>query len=73
VSASGAWRSSHNISRARMLDLFTRVTTGSGAGACEAALFNGLRVRMVSGPRCWVFCLRGKGGVPRHCMLQNVC
>jgi hypothetical protein len=47
VTASAAWRSSHNISRTRMMDLLTRVT-GSGAGSCEAALFNGLRVRMVS-------------------------
>jgi hypothetical protein len=43
--ASLAWRSG-NISRARMLELFSRVT-GSGGGTGEAALFNGLRVRMV--------------------------
>jgi len=30
-----------------MLELFSRVT-GSGGGTCEASLFNGLRVRMVS-------------------------
>jgi hypothetical protein len=43
-----AWRSSHNMSRLRMLELFSRVT-GSGGGTGEAALFNGLRVRMVGG------------------------
>jgi hypothetical protein len=41
-----AWRSSHNMSRLRMLELFSRVT-GSGGGTGEAPLFNGLRVRMV--------------------------
>jgi hypothetical protein len=45
-SSSMAWRSSHNLSRTRMLELFSRVT-GSGGGTGEA-LFNGLRVRMVS-------------------------
>jgi hypothetical protein len=33
-----------------MMYLLTRVT-GSGAGSCEAALFNGLRVRMVGSAR----------------------
>lgn len=46
--SSMAWRSSHNISRTRMLELFSRVT-GSNGGTSEAALFNGLRVRMVGG------------------------
>lgn len=68
--SSMAWRSSHNISRTRMLELFSRVT-GSNGGTSEAALFNGLRVRMVG--RCLVGlgygcsvkgleCMRDSGG-----------
>lgn len=41
---------SQHMSRARMLELFARVTS-SGGGNGEAGLFNGLRVRMVR-PQC---------------------
>jgi hypothetical protein len=44
------------------MDLLTRVT-GSEAGVCEAALFNGLRVRMVGSARGGV---RRRGSVLVH-------
>lgn len=54
--ASGlAVRSSHNLSRTRMCELFTRAA-GSSSGSPENILFNGLRVRMVSVRQCRFGC-----------------
>jgi hypothetical protein len=63
-SSSLALRGSHAaMSKARMLDLFQRMAAASsGGGGGEAALFHGLRVRMVRRALegrvawCWLRC-----------------